>query len=102
MQWLSVVLTGILSLVFFSGRGGFLIAGYNTMPAREKEKFDGKKLCRVMGAGFGVITLWLLLSALLGDNPPAWFTKLTPVIFLADIAFMLLTANFGCKRKDAS
>ncbi|MHC8514953.1 DUF3784 domain-containing protein [Sporosarcina sp. ITBMC105] len=30
----------IFGIIFSSGIGAFLIAGYNTMPAREKEKYD--------------------------------------------------------------
>ena len=29
-----------LGIVFTNGKGSFLIAGYNTMPAEEKEKFN--------------------------------------------------------------
>ena len=39
----------ILGLVFRSGRGSFLIAGYNTASKAEKEKIDEKKLCRYVG-----------------------------------------------------
>ena len=39
----------LLGLVFSRGKGAFLIAGYNTAPKREKEKYDEQALCRFMG-----------------------------------------------------
>ncbi len=39
----------ILGLVLLSGRGAWLIAGYNTMSREEKAKYDEKTLCRRMG-----------------------------------------------------
>ena len=44
-----VVLFVILGLVFRSGRGAFLIAGYNTASEKEKAETDERKLCKYMG-----------------------------------------------------
>lgn len=57
---LPVVIIAILGAVLFSGKGAFLIAGYNTMSETEKAQFDEKKLCRAVG------TLLFVLDALLG------------------------------------
>ena len=43
-----------LGLYLLSGRGGFLIAGYNTMSKAKKEQYDDKALCRFVG--------WLLIA----------------------------------------
>lgn len=50
--------------VFSLGKGAFLIAGYNTAPKREKEKYDEKALCRFMGK------LMFALAAGLGAHRP--------------------------------
>lgn len=42
---LFVVMGGFL----FAGRGAWLIAGYNTMPKKERERYDKRALCRFMG-----------------------------------------------------
>lgn len=58
----------LLGLVFSQGKGAFLIAGYNTAPKREKEKYDEKALCRFMGKlMFALAGTWvpIALSALL-------------------------------------
>ena len=39
----------IMALVLLSGRGSFLIAGYNTMPKEKKETYDAEALCKFMG-----------------------------------------------------
>ncbi len=39
----------VISLVLLTGRGSFLIAGYNTSSREEKEKYDSKKMCRFIG-----------------------------------------------------
>lgn len=52
-----MIITGVFGLLFsvlgfymmFTGRGSFLIAGYNTMSKEEKEKFDSKALSKFIG-----------------------------------------------------
>ena len=58
------VLFILLGLLFSSGRGAGLIAGYNTMSAREKEKYDKKKLCKAMAKlMFALGACWAVLAA---------------------------------------
>lgn len=100
MLWFILILFAVLSAVLLSGRGGFLIAGYNTSSPEQKAKIDEKKLCRVMGAGMGVITLWLFAGACFGADQPDWYGKVTPVLIITDVLAMVLAANFGCKRTN--
>ena len=58
--WGIAVFMGILTVVLLMGKGSFLIAGYNTSSKEEKQEYDEKKLCRVVGGGMGVITLMLI------------------------------------------
>lgn len=44
-----MILFLILSIALLQGKGGFLIAGYNTMPAEEKAKYDETALCKATG-----------------------------------------------------
>ena len=58
------VLFILLGLLFSSGRGADLIAGYNTLSAREKEKYDKKKLCKAMAKLMFVLgACWAVLAA---------------------------------------
>lgn len=57
---LDLVVIGVnvlLGFLFRSGRGAFLIAGYNTKSQAEKAKYDEKKLCRLMGDFMFVLAL---------------------------------------------
>ena len=49
VQFILVVVFIILGVVFFKGKGAFLIAGYNTAGREERAKYDEKALCRFMG-----------------------------------------------------
>ena len=49
-----IALMLVLALVFFSGRGASLIAGYNTLSAAQRASHDEKALCRFVG--------WLLIA----------------------------------------
>lgn len=101
-----LVLTGIfalLSVVLLSGKGGFLIAGYNTASVKEKTRYDEKRLCRVMGAGMSVITLILLLVIICGSEFPVWLEWLIPWgIFGTVIAMVIVTNSSYCEKKDGS
>ena len=55
-----IVLLFCLSIVFFNGKGSFLIAGYNTKSKEGKEKYDVKALCRYMGKLLLVIIFFML------------------------------------------
>lgn len=48
---LSLVILAFFSVgvVFFNGKGAFLIAGLNTMTENEKKKYDTFAVCRFMG-----------------------------------------------------
>ena len=58
---------GIAAIFLLMGKGSFLIAGYNTASKSEKERYDEKKLCRVMGTGLMLIALGILSLALNKD-----------------------------------
>lgn len=100
----------ILSVFLLMGKGGWLIAGYNTASEEEKRKYDEKKLCRSMGATMLVITIGM--SALSLVTYLVEFQKLWPEEFLentawlfaglalATVAFELVYGNTRCKRKN--
>lgn len=53
---IGIIITGvlcvvclILSVILLSGNGAWLIAGYNTAPYEEKEKYDDEKMSRAAG-----------------------------------------------------
>ena len=62
--WFLFALFAILAIILFSGRGGILIAGYNTASKEKQAKYDEKKLGRVTGSAMTVIAVMFLVMAL--------------------------------------
>ena len=53
-----------LGILFWNGKGAFLIAGYNTSSKKEKEETDENKLCRFMGKFmFLLAACWLVIAS---------------------------------------
>ena len=98
IMWIVVILFAILSIVFLTGHGAGFIAGYNTASKEEKSKYDKKKLCRVMGAGFSVITVCILIMAIWEDRLPAEFAYVFLAVVLIDCVIMIVLTNTVCKR----
>jgi len=77
-----------------------LIAGYNTASKKEQEKYNSKKLCRVMGCGMAVITVMIFVMAI-GENVlPASFANVFGAVVLADCIVMVVLCNTICRKKD--
>lgn len=68
MLMIITLIFAVLSIVFLLGKGSFLIAGYNTASKEEKQRYDEKKLCRLMGIGFFVITVGFFGISLLEEK----------------------------------
>lgn len=93
------ILFVILGVVFCFGKGGFLIAGFNTLPKEDKEKFNVASMCKFMGKmmfalAFSV-SLWTLSEYL---KKPFLFT-IGIVLFISVIVFMLIYMNTGNRFK---
>ena len=54
--WVVGIILVIFSIILLTGHGANLIAGYNTASKEEKDKYNAKKLSRVVGSGMAVIT----------------------------------------------
>ena len=60
---LGVVILLMLTMAVFlmNGKGSFMIAGYNSMSKREKEKYDQKKLCQFTGLLLIIISVCMII-----------------------------------------
>ena len=99
-----ISLVAIIVLIFFgilllNGKGAFLIAGYNTLPKSEKEKYDEIALCKFMGKFMIGISFSILLWAFsdLFKNQVLFIIGL--VLFLGQIVFVLVYGNTGNRFK---
>ena len=96
--WVIFALFVFLTVVFLSGHGGGLIAGYNTSSEKEKQKYNEKKLCRVCGAGMAVISVLILITGLLEECLPMEFAYVMMGIILADVVILMILMNTICRK----
>ena len=89
----------VLAIVFLSGKGENLIAGFNTMDERERKKYDQRLLLRIVGVAILAISLFLGVMALFFDTLPHY----TAYVFLFfTIAISIIVIVFGntiCRNK---
>lgn len=89
----------LIAVILMSGKGGFLIAGYNTAPKEQKRKYDEKKLSRVYGIGMMIIALCVSLVYALGEERAEMLSRVMPVVLILTIIGMVIAGNFFCKAK---
>lgn len=87
----------LLGLYFSTGKGGFLIAGYNTSSKEAKAKINESKLCKFMSKFMFILAAcWLLIT--LGQIVKI-LLKLGIVLFIAATIFSLIYMNTGDRFK---
>lgn len=101
------MITGILIVLLFvalgiflsSGRGAFLIAGYNTKPPEERAQYDTAALSRFMGKmmfGFAFsVLLWVLSDVFESE----WLLAVGVILFMAILIFLTIYINTGNRFK---
>lgn len=99
LGWIVVILLAALSVVLLLGRGSFLIAGYNTASKEEKEKYNSKRLCRIVGGGFSLITVIIATQMFFEGNLPRYLQWIMPWGFLCVLAFIIILSNTLCRKK---
>ena len=85
----------VLGSVFMSGKGAWLIAGYNTSSAYEKSETDEKALCRFMGKSmFLLAACWIpiCLSAVIDKM---WLLWAGLGLFFIAVMVIVIYANTG-------
>ena len=89
----------IFAIILLAGKGGFLIAGYNTMSAKEKEKYDGVSLSKFIGKIFlpiGILCPGLTIGSMY--NIP-WLIALFPIVTIGLCVFALVYCNTANRFK---
>lgn len=95
-----IALFVLLGVLFARGKGLDLIAGYNTLSAREKEKYDKEKLCKAMSRMMFLLAgTWAVAAA--GDvfhTKSLYWVGMT--LFLAVVIGGVIYMNTGnrCKK----
>ena len=96
--WVIDVLLAMISIILISGHGENLIAGYNTASREEQNKYDTKKLCRVVGAGMALITVMVFVMAVWESVLPASFARVFLFITVLDCITIIVLSNTICKK----
>ena len=87
-----------MSILIFSGKGNILIAGYNTSDKEEKSKYNINALGKVVGGGFGIITIITALIMIYDAELPSVLSWLNPWGILGTIAIMVIAGNTICRE----
>ena len=96
--WVVFVILVAISAILLSGHGANLIAGYNTAPKEKKEKYDEKKLGRVIGTGLLAIAILFPFAVLGHTLLPAWVAYAFLGFIIVDSIVMIILANTICKK----
>lgn len=95
--WIVFGLIASLSILLLSGHGAGLIAGYNTARRMEKEEFDRKKLCRVVGMFLAVIALFILAMAIWNEVLPIAFVYVFMGVIVIGAIITVVLLNTVCR-----
>lgn len=96
-NYILYVILAIMAIAFWNGKGSWLIAGYNMMSDEEKQKYDYKKLCRVMSCCMGTVDIFLIISHIMVDNE-----RLENIFAILGIVVVIITViltNTVCRKK---
>lgn len=100
--WIVVGLLVVFSLILLAGKGSFLIAGYNTLNIRKQQKYNEKRLCRVVGAGIGILAIIIGVATFYRFELPPSISWIIPWGILGTIVIVEVLASTICKRKPFS
>lgn len=89
----------ILGAVFLSGKGGFLIAGYNTMSDEEKQKINESELLKTMGRLMFGLAFSALLWVVSSLFEIAWIFHMGLALFLILVFGTIIRVNTSGKYK---
>lgn len=97
-MWIAFALFAVISIINLTGHGANLIAGYNTASKETKDKYDTKKMCRVMGIGMAVVAVLIFVMAVWQAVLPAWFAYLFLAVILVDCTLIIVLLNTKCRK----
>lgn len=89
----------IICIVLLCGKGAMLIAGFNTMPEKERKKYDAKALCRFVGGMLLPVGLTVPAFFLGGYYGLPWLIYSVVGLDVFLLVFMLIYANTGNRFK---
>ena len=89
----------ILGIVILTGKGDFLIAGYNTAKKEEKEKVNVQRLRWVVAGLLFMVTLIISIPCLIGAEDNAMAILFVPICAIFATVVAVILANTWCMKK---
>lgn len=96
-----ILLSVILGIFLWRGKGAFLIAGYNTAKPSERAKYNEKALCRSVAVILFAIALSFIVSAfgiVYDEIIPPWLGFVL-ILVVALIGIIYINTSKKVKRK---
>ncbi|MBU9723355.1 MULTISPECIES: DUF3784 domain-containing protein [Bacillaceae] len=92
-----IVIVVFLSAALYlsTGKGSWLIAGFNMYPKEVKAKYNTVALCKFIGKVMFAITATIVIRMLADANGIEWLSAFGLVMFFVIIVFTLIYANTG-------
>lgn len=98
VECMVLILVTAMTGVLLSGHGSDLIAGYNMASEEEKQKYNKKRLCRVVGGGMAVIEAAALIMIVFDSAMTSFASGVLWVIIIGAIVVMMFLANVWCRK----
>ncbi|WP_246941048.1 DUF3784 domain-containing protein [Bacillus pinisoli] len=99
VQLMMIGLFIVLGIILSYGKGSFLIAGYNTMPKEEKEKYDTVALCKFMGKMMFALSFSMGLWVFSEVFEAQWLFIVGLLLFIGTCLFIVIYSNTGDRFK---
>ncbi|WP_124065022.1 DUF3784 domain-containing protein [Clostridium sp. E02] len=106
--WIIIIIFLVLTLILLSGKGSNLVAGFNTLPEEQKNKFDKKKLSRDTGFFLVFVDIGLIVLGIYLKVRVATRTDIAPIsnevtvvalLFLAYLIILLVIWMLRGRKK---
>ncbi|MCL2810845.1 MAG: DUF3784 domain-containing protein [Clostridia bacterium] len=85
----------VLAIVLLTGRGSFLLAGFNTMSKDQKAKYDAQALSKFMGKILLPISILTPFTAI--ESMISWFPWVFFAITMGLCIFAVIYVNAGSR-----
>ena len=93
IQIILILIFLVLGIIFISGKGSFLAAGYNTLSEKERSGYDKKNILKTMGTmmfSFAACTAVVFIGSLTGRQR---ISSLGFCLFVFCLIFFLVLIN---------
>lgn len=100
--WLIAVIFVLVGVLFLSGHGWQLIAGYNTATKEKKTKYDLNRLYLVNGVGFLVIGMLVAVMNSFVDDWSLVLQILFLAVFIVLVMVLVILNGTWCMKNEKS